>query len=733
MRSSVRPRAALVHSLSVTEARPRLIAAVATFVGLLAGGFDAHITPQIGGGTWHGLTGSPSATWIAFAAGAGLAAWALGAIANTRPMIAMALGLVPLAAAITGIAPLLLAFSGYTDVLLFAILLAITTRDLAARAPALTPRFTVPVAFMFFILVGRFLPGPAGPQGDEPHYLLIAESLLRDGDVDLKNQFDERAFSKFTSANLEPHTAPRSPKGTIYALHTPGLAALIAPGYAAMGYTGARAVIAAVMALAVGFLCATVRKLFGAEAAVIVFVVATFASPLPIYANAVFPDSVATLPVAATLAFLAMPTQRHLFLATLSIGALPWIHPRFLPLGLLLVVAISVHHGFSWRRALATLAPLAISLGLLLLHFRSIFGNASLSAAYGPGFRDDVSILRIPWGATALLFDRQFGLLLFAPVLLLAVCGAGAALRKDRLIGAAAAATAASFVAIGGAFSMWWGGASAPARFVIGAVPALLLLLGALWASSADRPERRRVLAGAAGFGGGVLVLACMAPRALHNRADGDSGLLRLLAPTLDLDRAFPGFVTEAPGVVVLAALWLLAVVALMSHARLGRTLALAPFAFATLAPSSRPLLDPFNASLRVLEAWNDGRRAFGGDDRREAFRLDAPLGAGSWRLAAGTVEFSPRFSLPAGNWTMTVAWRARASADAVNLASVDLVSDNDGEAPLASARIRADADTTTTSFSLDRSAPRLRLRGRGFQAEADIESVRLAPAAPLR
>jgi hypothetical protein len=72
------------------------------------------------------------------------------------------------------------------------------------------------ISFAFFILVGRYLPGPAGPQGDEPHYLLIAESLLKDGDVDLKNQFEQRAFSKFTGADLEPHTAPRSPKGKLY-------------------------------------------------------------------------------------------------------------------------------------------------------------------------------------------------------------------------------------------------------------------------------------------------------------------------------------------------------------------------------------------------------------------------------------------------------------------------------------------------------------------------------------
>ena len=105
------------------------------------------------------------------------------------------------------------------------------------------------------------------------------------------------------------------------------------------------------------------------------------------------------------------------------------------------------------------------------------------------------------------------------------------------------------------------------------------------------------------------------------------------------------------------------------------------------------------------------------------------PLGAAAWKLAAGTTELSPRFSLPRGNWTMTVASRSEPSTEAVNLASVDLVADNDGATPLATSRIRVDEASSTVAFALDGPAPRLRLRGRGFQAEAVIESVRLSPA----
>ncbi len=202
----------------------RLLAAAATAVGLIATGFDAHLAPQMDG-WWHGLTGSPSPLRVTTSLLAALLVWGLGRVVNVRPFLWMSAGLLPFVPAITGFGAPLLFFSGYTMGLLFAILLGGTVLNRLPRLPALDPFSVALISFAFFILVGRVLPGPAGPQGDEPHYLLIAESLLKDGDVDLKNQFEQRAFSKFTGADLEPHTAPRSPRGKLYAIHTPGLSA----------------------------------------------------------------------------------------------------------------------------------------------------------------------------------------------------------------------------------------------------------------------------------------------------------------------------------------------------------------------------------------------------------------------------------------------------------------------------------------------------------------------------
>ena len=472
------------------------------------------------------------------------------------------------------------------------------------------------------------------------------------------------------------------------------------------------------------------RALFDVATANVVFAIATFASPLPVYANSVFPDSIAALPVAATLACLLSPGRWLLILASATIAALPWLHPRFLPLGLVLAVAITFRGAFSIRRAASVWAPLLLSTGALLLHFHSVFGSASLSAAYGPGFSSDVSVFRIPWGASALLFDRQFGLLLFSPVLLLGLAGALGLWKENRRAGATAIACFAALLGVGGAFSMWWGGASAPARFLIGGTPALLIFCGALWRRSAPNSGIRAVLGAGLGYGSGLLLLACLAPRALHNRADGDSGLLRLLAPMLDVDRFVPGFVTET-GAILLTAAWAIVLLTTVLRARLAPGALLLPLLIGGLT-ATRPLIDPFAAPLRVLESWNNTRRSFGGVDAPSAFILPVPLGDTSWNLGPGSVFHSPRFSLPSGLWTLEVESRSEAGEGAVNLARVLLVGD-DPAAPFATATIRAGEPVSRADFSLEQGERRVRLRAEGVQATATVLAVRLfqKPADP--
>jgi hypothetical protein len=707
----------------------RWLAAFVTVIGFVTSGFDAHVAPLADGRLWHGVTGGPTFMSITGALAAGALIWMLGRAADVRPLVLMAAGLLPFVPATTGRAVAFLAFTQNFLILLFATLVVFCARDLIERLSPNASRAAFPVAFAFFLLVGRFLPGPAGPQGDEPHYLLIAESLLTDGDVDLANQFENRAFTKFTSADLDPHTAPRSPEGTMYSIHTPGVAALVAPGYMISGYAGARVVMSATLALTIALLALAAREILGTTAGNVVFLLATFATPLPVYANAIFPDPVAALPVAATLAYLAAGRASFLALASIAIAALPWLHPRFLPLGAGLCVALALRGGFDVKRASLAFFPLGVSLALLLVHFQSIFDEASISAAYGPGFASDVSITRIPWGATALILDRQFGLLLFAPALLIGLPGVASLMRKNFAAGTTSAFAVVVALGVGGSFSMWWGGASAPARFLISATPAMLLLSAARFTDETASKHTRSLLTASAGFGAGLLWLACLAPRALHNRSDGESGLLRLITPAFDLDRFFPGFVAGSGYDNALALLWLTVMGVALVRPRHAMWLSVAPFAVGSLIPAA-PALDPFAASLRVLESWHDRRQAFVPDDEddEKRFELEIPRGATPWNLGEGVKLYSPRFSLPAGEWKLILKSSTEPKDGVLNVARASLVSGDESRGAFASTLIELGRDTAEVSFRLAAPEQRLHLKLEGLQWSVFVHDARLRP-----
>jgi hypothetical protein len=675
------------------NALSRAFPAGAAAFAIAASAFRAHVAPQEAG-AWHGLTGSISPAIAGSAILAFVLVWRAGALLDPRPLgmlWAAGLKFVP---AFTGALPILLVFEAETMTVIACVAIAIIAARTAAEGPPgraierLHPAAVAAVAFLVFALAGLRIPGPAGPQGDEPHYLLIAESLLSDGDADLKDEFDERAYARFTAAALEPHRAPRTPPGTSYSIHTAGLPALVAPGYAAAGYAGARAVVSLIVAIAVALTFRAARRVHGPGPALAIAAALTFATPLPVYANALYPDSVAVLAAAAGVdaATGGGAAIRRLFLASLVL--LPWLHPRFLPLGVALAALVAWVSPTRLREAVAGALALGIGAGLLIAHFGSVFGSYSLSAAYGPGFDSDVTVQAIPRGLAGLLFDRQFGWLLFAPVLLLSLPGAAFAARRDPARGLLFAAVAASVILVGASFSMWWGGASPPARFTIAATPVVALLA---WSCRGSRAAV--LLAPLAGFGAGVLSLALEAPRTLHNRPDGESGLLRRIAPALNLDPWLPSLLPPAR-----------------------RT-------------SPAELVDPLGAGARLLAAWDDSRRTFGGDDRRDAFVLPVPLGgaASEWSLSAGTEAASPRFALPPGAWTIDFETEAAAEEGVLNVG--DLRITNDDGASLARGVVRVGERTVRVTLEVGDRDRRLRIVARGLQSRFVVLRAWARPA----
>src|SRR5258706_5662614 len=95
-------------------------------------------------------------------------------------------------------------------------------------------RIALPITLLVLAIYLALVPwtGQVWPRtGDEPHYLVAADSLVRDGDFDLRNNYVPGVYLDwYPSPNLNPQVKQRV-DGAPFLIHTYGLAILIAPAY----------------------------------------------------------------------------------------------------------------------------------------------------------------------------------------------------------------------------------------------------------------------------------------------------------------------------------------------------------------------------------------------------------------------------------------------------------------------------------------------------------------------
>lgn len=702
--------------------------ALAVALPLALAATRVHLVPA-DGAMWRGVTDAPGVLRLmtALAVGACLAFL----IQRRAPRAAAALlflgtAALPFVPALTGRLPLLLAFQGPMLVVVAAAALAVAAeRVLAGRnLPLLSEPRLFGIALAFYLCLGLLLPGPAGPQGDEPHYLVMTQSLLRDGDLDLQNQFRERQYASFFPGTLEPHTSPASPPGRIHSIHAPGLSALLLPAFASFGYHGARALMCVLAALSGMLAHRLLRESLGSPGlALFAWAALTFTPPLPFYAVAIYPEVPAALTTALfLLASRRAPSSRWITAVAASAALLPWIHPKFLPLAALGLL-LTLLRPCPWSARIAAAAAFLASLGLLLLYFERVYGTPSLAAAYGPGFAGDVMLAHVPRGALGIVFDRQFGLLAVSPLWAIAVPGAFVLVSRRTGDALRALLLAAAGAGVGASFSMWWGGSCPPARFIVPALPALALCL-------APALQRRRELSAALfGIGLACVAIAAAAPRALHNRADGESALLRVLAPALDIDASLPSFVGAASGTAPLLTATAAAAAALAwSLGRRGVLLGVLGYVLVAGALRERPLLDTRAAALELLGRWDETNAlGIGGPLEPSALRIHLELPQPPWTFREGDIRNSRPLDLPPGVYEVRVAGRVDEALPTARVVKLDMVA---GDLLLERRYLREDQRLEPIELVLPTGVRRLVLTGAGIQGRAAIEETAIIPRA---
>lgn len=420
------------------------------------------------------------------------------------------------------------------------------------------------LSFALYLVAGLAWNAAVGLSGDEPHYLVIAHSILVDHDLNIENNHARRDYAAFYPGTLRPDYLARGTHGEIYSIHAPGLPALLVPAYALAGARGAIVLVALIAALAALAIFDAARLLGGAAAGWFTWAAICLTVPFLPHAWLIYPEIVAALIVAWAVRWLVerRPVPNWRWCARgVALGVLPWLHTKYAILLAPLAMAVAWnlwmgdrHGGTATKdttdekdrlrqRAGAIVAfglPIAIALAAWFVSFDVMYGVFDPQAPYGSYTAMYVRTSNIARGVLGLLIDQKFGLLVYAPVYLLALVGAAALVRRraHRVLAVAVAVTTILFVASTARFYMWWGGASAPGRFLVPILP----LLAVPVALALNEWRRLAAWTLAASLAISLPAIAAPAGQWLFSDPHGTSRLMTWLQGPAPLTAAWPTF-----------------------------------------------------------------------------------------------------------------------------------------------------------------------------------------------
>ncbi|MDP1569206.1 MAG: hypothetical protein Q8L86_04310 [Vicinamibacterales bacterium] len=549
------------------------------------------------------------------------------------------------------------------------------------------------------------------PTGDEPHYLIIAQSLWRDGDLKIENNHDRGDFREYFGGALPPHYLTRGVDGEIYSIHPIGMPLLVAPVYAAGGYPLVVFLFVVIASTAATLMWrATAAWVGDRGAAVFGWAAVAFSAPFLLNTLTIYPEIPAALSVMLAFTLAARGTAPHgapgwrWLAGGLAVATLPWFSTKYAPMSAALAVVLVARAWTAWtpwprlspmpqawRASALVAAPYALSLAGWFAFFQAYWGAPWPSGPYGELVQ--TTPLNLWFGAPGLLFDQEYGLLPYAPALALAAPGLWRMLDRGgdhrRLAIEILLVFGALFGTVG-AFRIWWGGSAVVGRPIVSGLLLLALPIAVQFTAAPKGSARRAAQHLLLCIGGAITVMLVAAQNGMlvGNHRDGTSALLAWLSPRWELWSRVPTFVqghTDVAaawveslvwvGIALVAALWLGRVRARSAgHAALAALVTVAAglltgvWAMGLLPdPVGHPAanlqaraelaaLNGFDRTRRPLGVVYDPFRVTSTDILPPAFILAVEPGA---RTDAQPLRllFNGRFSLPAGRYQIAVRW----------------------------------------------------------------------------
>jgi hypothetical protein len=422
------------------------------------------------------------------------------------------------------------------------------------------PRRLFLASALVFVCLGLWYTSRLRVSGDEPHYLVMARSLWREGDLDLRDNYEREDWRADTPGPIRPHYGAARKDGRPFPAHSPGLPLLLALPDAVFGRAGC----AVVLALLAAWLSVEVRALAlratGDPSSAVLAWAAAAGPPIAAYAFHIYTEIPSALAVALGLRLLHREaTARAALAAALAASVLPWLHVKMAPAAAALgVVGVVLLRGRARGLFCATAGVMAAGYSAYYFH---VFGQPTPLAIYG-GLPADASGSPLS-AALGLLLDRSFGLLPYVPIFLLALTGlprlAGRAHWPLLLVGLAVVAPILPW-------RMWWGGLCPPGRFLVPLTPILAVGLALRNSVSASPRGLARWRVALLALGAGLVLFAVVDPGRLLllSRANISPRLWDALAGEASLAAYLPSLTHPEAADWRVTAVWAAAILTLL-------------------------------------------------------------------------------------------------------------------------------------------------------------------------
>ncbi|HUU38900.1 MAG TPA: hypothetical protein VMW46_11955 [Candidatus Desulfaltia sp.] len=420
--------------------------------------------------------------------------------------------------------------------------------------------------------------------GDEPHYLLISHSLLRDGDFDLANNYEQREYASYMmfEGRIGAHVVPGAKPGSRYSFHSPGVAFLMLPFYALSALIKGRALVFILrlgMSLWGGFLAVQVYLYARSEwrrdnLAQWLWFLTSFTTPVFFYSVHVYPEIIVaalSLAVFRILRFSPALDARKAAVCGLFLASFLWFHALkylalFIPLFLYGLWTLA-------KRSKSRLYPLlfiAVTAAGIFLYLRfqhALYGTYSLATVSWAAPLTDSSeefirfakalLFQIPWRdrwqtLAGYFLDQRDGLFFYAPIFFFSLFGAVEMFRRKKREFWLLLGLTAPYVLLS-AFLTQRTGYAPQARPLVAVIWALAIWLGYFLVKN-QKTVCSAVFNFAAGLSFLFVVILCMTPLNLYQETtrgprERGAGLFYLLSNLhFQLTDLLPSYIKSGEG-----------------------------------------------------------------------------------------------------------------------------------------------------------------------------------------